>query len=325
MQTRTLGRSAMPVSEIGLGCWQLGGDFGPIQETSACNIIEAAVEQGITFFDTADVYGGGRSEQYVGQVLKDAPSNIKIATKYGRRENTYPDGYSLDDLRDSVRYSQDRLQRDCIDLLQLHCVPKPLLERGEIFDWLNTITEEGMIASYGASVETLDEAMLCLHQPKLTSIQLIFNLFRQRPKQSLFTEAQKKDVGIIVRLPLASGVLSGKFTKKTQFDSSDHRNYNKDGKAFSVGETFSGIEFNKAVSLAEKLKHYTKGAPLAEFAQRWILDHPAVSTIITGASSIEQVKSNVAATELEPVSEEVHQELFELYLEKFENLIRCDL
>ncbi|MBX2858941.1 MAG: aldo/keto reductase, partial [Cellvibrionaceae bacterium] len=176
-----------------------------------------------------------------------------------------------------------------------------------------------------ASVESLDEAMLCIQQPKISSLQLIFNIFRQRPKQSLLTEAMKKQVGIIARLPLASGVLSGKYTKKTEFDSGDHRNYNKDGQAFSVGETFAGVEFEKAVSLAEKLKVYTGGAPLAQFAQRWILDHPAVTTIITGASSTEQVKNNVAACDLEPISEEIHQKLFDFYLEKVENLVRCEL
>jgi len=316
----------MPVSEIGLGCWQLGGDFGPISESKACHIIEAALENGVTFFDTADVYGAGQSETYLGKMLSSAPAEIKVATKYGRGPNTYPTGYSLQDLRDSVRYAQDRLQKDSLDLLQLHCIPPAVLKNGEIFEWLNVIKQEGMISNYGASVETIEEAFLCLEDSGLTSLQIIFNLFRQRPKAELFQKALENNVGIIVRLPLASGVLSGKYKANHHFDATDHRNYNKNGDAFSVGETFSGIAFEQALEQVEKIKALIPGSlPMAEFAQRWILDHSAVSSIITGASSVEQVKSNVSASAVEPLSEELHARLYELYVNDIEPLIRCEI
>lgn len=325
MNIRRLGRSGLNISEVGLGCWQLGGDFGPIDSERARTIIETAKESGVNFFDTADVYGAGQSESYLGEVL-GAETDIKIATKYGRWDGVYPDGYSLTSLKDAVRRAQDRLKRDVIDLLQLHCVPRDVLERGEVFDHLREVQQAGLIANFGASVETIAEALICVDQPDLASLQIIFNLFRQNAKEELFGKAESNDVGIIVRLPLASGLLSGKFSLDSRFDESDHRNYNKNGDAFSVGETFSGIEFEKALGFVESLEGFKPEAyTMAQFAMRWILDHPAVSTIIPGASSIDQVKSNVAVSDLQALSSSLHDELFEFYKEKVEAAVRCEI
>ncbi|WP_075185317.1 aldo/keto reductase [Teredinibacter haidensis] len=326
MKNRTLGSSQLSVSEVGLGCWQLGGDFGPLSDESANNIIQAALEQGVNFFDTADVYGAGKSESYLGAALADAGSDIKIATKYGRGPGSYPDGYSLTDLRDSVKRAQDRLNRDCIDLLQLHCIPTEVMQHGEIFDWLREVQQEGHIASFGASVERVDEALICIEQNDLASLQIIFNMLRQRPLKDLFDKASERNVGIIVRLPLASGLLSGKYSSATTFDESDHRNYNKDGQAFSVGETFSGIEFSRGLELVDELNALKpEGYSMAQFAMRWILDQPAVTTIIPGASSPEQVAKNVSVSELAPLPTVLHEKLYQLYLDKVESFIRCPI
>ena len=324
--SRVLGASGLAVSEVGLGCWQLGGDFGPIDEPTAKAILEQAVADGITFFDTADVYGAGQSESYVGEVLAAIAPSAVIATKYGRGEGTYPDGYSLQDLRDSVKRAQDRLQRDSLDLLQLHCIPEQVLSEGAIFDWLREVQLEGHIKHFGASVETLREAHICLQHADLTSLQIIFNLMRQRPVTELLDQAAAQQVGIIVRLPLASGMLTGKFDQHTRFADSDHRNFNKDGNAFSVGETFSGIEFNKGLALVKQLEDFKPASlNMAQFAMRWILDHPAVSAIIPGASSARQVSQNAAIAELPPLDEALHNTLYEFYVKDIEPLIRCEV
>ncbi len=319
---RILGKSGFEVSECGLGCWQLGGDFGPIEDERAMQVIDAALAAGVNFFDTADVYGAGRSERYLGKVL-GAKKEILIATKYGRDGNTYPDKYSLTDMRDSIKRAQDRLQRDVIDLIQLHCVPTPVLKQGEIFNWLLSVQQEGLVKHFGASVETLEEALLCVDKAGLSSLQIIFNIFRQRPIESIFNKAVKNQVGIIVRLPLASGLLSGKYDSSTRFDESDHRNYNKDGAAFSVGETFSGIPFDKGLEFVQKLNTFKpETLSMTQFALRWILDHDAVTSVIAGASSVKQVKENTSASALAPLSESIHKSLFELYQKEIEKEIR---
>ncbi len=319
---RVLGKSGFEISECGLGCWQLGGDFGPIEDDRAYEVIHAALEAGVNFFDTADVYGGGKSESYLGQVL-GSKKDIFIATKYGRDGNTYPDKYSLEDMRDSIKRAQDRLQRDVIDLLQLHCVPTTIMEEGAIFDWLLQVQEEGLIKHFGASVETVDEALLCVQKPGLSSLQIIFNIFRQRALDTLFDQALANKVGIIVRLPLASGLLSGKYSSSSTFAESDHRNYNKDGAAFSVGETFSGIPFDKGLELVTELEsHKPADLSMAQFAQRWILDHKAVSTVIAGASSKKQVGENTSVSALKPLEDDVHKALYDFYLTKVEAHIR---
>lgn len=323
MRLREFGNTGLQISEIGLGCWQFGGDFGPIEHGTVNEIIAAALDSGVTFYDTADVYGGGASESFLGKYLQNLEPAPFIATKYGRWDGTYPDGYSLQDLRDSVKRAQDRLLRDSIDLLQLHCVPTAVLQRGEIFDWLRTVQQEGHIRFFGASVETIEEALVCTKQDDLTSLQLIFNIFRQRIIDEVFPTAVEKNIGVIVRLPLASGLLSGKYTKDTAFAETDHRNYNANGECFSVGETFAGVPFLKGVELANEIKTMLpEGMTMAQMAMRWILDHQAVSTIIPGASSPKQAQQNAEVSALPSLDQELHNRLYDFYRAEIEANIR---
>jgi len=296
MKTRRLGKTGYAVSEIGLGCWQLGGDFGPVGDETATAILDAANAAGISFWDTADVYGGGLSESRIGSHAKGP--GVHVATKLGRGGGLFPDSYSKDGVRKSLEGSAERLGVTSLDLAQLHCVPPAVLQAGDIFAWMDDFQAEGLVKHWGASVETIEEGLLCLEQPGLATLQIIFNLLRQDAAEQLLPKAAEKDVGIIVRLPLASGLLSGKYDKDTVFDATDHRNYNADGKAFSVGETFAGIEFSRGVELVTELKGLApSGMAMSQFALRWILDHPQVSTIIAGVSKPEQIADNVAASE----------------------------
>jgi aryl-alcohol dehydrogenase-like predicted oxidoreductase len=300
MKTRRLGRTGYEVSEIGLGCWQLGGDFGPVGDETAKAILDAANAAGISFWDTADVYGGGLSETRIGQHAKGP--NVHVATKVGRGGKMFPDGYSKDAVRASLKGSAERLGVATLDLAQLHCVPTAVLREGSIFGWMDEMQAEGLVRHWGASVETIEEGLICLEQPGCATLQIIFNLLRQDAATDLLPKAAEKDVGIIVRLPLASGLLSGKFDKNTRFAETDHRNYNRDGDAFSVGETFAGIPFDRGVELVQELKGLgPEGVPMSQFALRWILDHPQVSTVIAGVSKPEQIADNVAASERKPL------------------------
>lgn len=314
MKFRQLGNSDLRISDVGLGCWQLGGDFGPIESATVQQIIAIAAAQDINFFDTADVYGDGASESYLGEHLAQQNPKPVIATKYGRAGDVYPASYSLNNLRDSVLRAQDRLQTDAIDLLQLHCIPAQVLINGEIFDWLRIVQQEGHIRYFGASVETVDEGLICTEQEGLTSLQVIFNIFRQKLLDELLPKAQEKQIGVIARLPLASGLLSGKFTMETRFAQSDHRNYNRDGQAFSVGETFAGIPFSKGVELVQMLEQKIPAQfTMTQMAMRWILDHPAVTTIIPGASSAAQVIENAKVSDMPSLPDALHRELRDFY------------
>lgn len=302
------------MSEVGLGCWQLGGSWGesPSRET-AFAIMQSAVDSGVTFFDTANVYGDGQSEQFIGDFIRETKVAIRIATKYGRGA-VFPSGYSEASLRTAVEGSLERLGVDSLDLLQLHCIPTAVLEQGDVFDWLRTIQHEGFIKNFGASVESVAEGLLCMEQEGLQSLQVIFNIFRQKLVTDLLPQAEAKGVGIIARVPLASGLLSGKFTAQTQFASNDHRNYNRDGQAFNAGETFAGLPFEKGIALADELKALVpEGMTMAQMALRWILDHSVVSTVIPGASTAAQVLSNVAISDLTPLPPELHQKLTDIY------------
>lgn len=324
MNYRQLGKTGYRVSEIGLGCWQLGGDFGPIADDTANAILDAAAAHNINFWDTADVYGGGQSEQRIGN-FPHKPDNLLVATKVGRNPTLYPDGYSLATVRASLQASARRLGVHTIDLAQLHCVPPAVLEQGDIFTWMEELQNEGLVRHYGASVETIGEAFTCLENPGLATLQIIFNLFRQDAAEALLDAAKEKNVGVIVRLPLASGLLSGKFTRDSRFAEGDHRNYNRDGAAFSVGETFGGIPFEKGVELAEGLKALLPdNAHCGQAAQalRWILDHPAVSTVIAGASSPQQIANNASASGLAALSESTHRTLAEYYQKQVRPYIR---
>jgi aryl-alcohol dehydrogenase-like predicted oxidoreductase len=317
MKTRLLGKSGMVVSEIGLGCWQLGGDFGPVSDATADAILTAADRAGITFWDTADVYGAGRSESRIAAYLGAGRSDIRVATKVGRDPSLYPDSYTRGRLRRNIEGSLQRLRVEVLDLVQLHCVPPAALEAGELFGWLDELQDEGLIRAYGASVETLDEALVAAVHPRLASLQIIFNLFRQDAIDRLFPVARANDVGIIVRLPLASGVLTGKMRAGQAFAPSDHRHYNRHGEAFSQGETFSGIPFEKALSLTDSLRGLLPdGMSLAQMAVRWILDHPEVSTVIAGASRPQQVTENAAVSELAALPKELHTSLAAFYRDR---------
>ena len=296
MKTRVLGKTGYVVSEIGLGCWQLGGDFGPVGDETAWAILDAANAAGVNFWDTADVYGGGLSESRIGSHAKAA--GVHVATKLGRGTGLFPDNYSLEGMRASLMASAERLGVATLDLAQLHCVPAEVLRKGQVFGWMDQLKAEGLVRHWGASVETIEEGLICLEQPGCATLQVIFNLFRQDAAQALLPKAAERNVGVIVRLPLASGLLSGKYDKATRFDESDHRNYNADGAAFSVGETFSGIPFEKGVELVAELRGLAPEAmEMSQFALRWILDHPQVSTVIAGVSKPEQLADNVEASE----------------------------
>lgn len=323
MKTRTLGKSGFDVSEVGLGCWQLGGDFGPIDEPAALAILAAAAAAGISFWDTADVYGGGLSEQRIGRFLQDADVQPLVATKVGRDGQLYPSDYTKDRVRRNIEASARRLKRDAIDLVQLHCVPPEVLYAGDLLAWMEDFQQAGLVRHFGASVETLAEAAFVVTHPGLTSLQIIFNVFRQNAARDLFPAAIANDVGIVVRLPLASGVLSGKMTRNRKFDPTDHRQYNRSGDAFSQGETFSGIPFERAVDLVDSLRDWVPSSmTMAQMAMRWILDHEAVSTVIAGASRPGQVSENAAASDLPPLPAELHVQLGMFYRDRVENLIQ---
>ena len=314
MNTRRLGLHGFEVGEIGLGCWQFGGDFGPITDATAVSIMEMAAGSGVDFFDTANVYGGGRSEELIGRFNRSRAPRVIVATKYGRGPDAYPDKYTEAGLRRAIDASRRRLGVECLDLLQLHCIPPDVLRAGEIFGWLRQAESEGLIQRFGASVETVEEGMICLEQEGLLSLQIIFNLFRQKPAEKLFPRAREQGVGIIVRLPLASGLLSGKFDAGTSFHESDHRNYNCDGQHFNVGETFAGLPFAQGAELAGRIKSLVPaGMTMAQMSLRWILDHDEVSVVIPGASSPQQVGENAAASALAPLPAELHEKLADFY------------
>jgi aryl-alcohol dehydrogenase-like predicted oxidoreductase len=322
MNSRTLGKTGYLVSEIGLGTWQLGGDFGPVADDTATEILKTARSLDVNFWDTADVYGGGQSEQRIG-AFKDKKS-VLVATKLGRGPQF--EGmtrYTRAKVKDSLAASLERLGVEVLDLAQLHCIPIDVLRDGEIFTWLDDMRDAGMVRHWGASVETVEEGMLALRSPTCTAIQTIFNLFRQDAVDSLLPAAQEANVGIIVRLPLASGLLSGKMSKTTVFTEGDHRNYNRDGAAFYVGETFSGLPFDKGVAFADELKHWLpSGMSLADLALRWILDQPAVSTIIAGVSKPAQIKANAAVSRMDPLEPALVEKLKDFYIEKVRPEVR---
>ena len=335
MKARLASRLGMAVSEIGLGCWQLGAaDWGDVTEQAAFEILRASLEGGVTFIDTADVYGSGRSESLIGRFLKTLPTEkakgLFVASKLGRLRG-YTEGYTETLFRECTKASVERLGR-AIDLQQLHCVPPEALQAGRVFDWLRKLKAEGLIRHFGASVESMAEARVCLKHADVDALQIIFNIFRQKPMDELFAEAREKGVALIVRLPLASGLLAGKYTAGTRFPPADHRNYNKDGAAFNVGETFAGIPFEKAVELTEGIKPLlgiargaaatAAGVSMADLAMRWILDHEAVTTVIPGASKPAQAAANVRASELPALGAAAHEALRAFYAQRVKQHIR---
>ncbi|WP_027006096.1 aldo/keto reductase [Conexibacter woesei] len=300
MRSRKLGRTGHDVSEVGFGAWQIGADWGDVADDDAMATLEAAVEAGVTFFDTADVYGDGRSERLVGRLLAEHPeAGLFVATKMGRRLDQTVANYSPEHFRAWNDRSRENLGVDTLPLVQLHCPPTDLYYRPEVFEDLDAMVAEGRIAAYGVSVERVEEALKAIEYPGVATVQIIYNMFRQRPAALFFEEAAKRGVGVIVRVPLASGLLSGKYTRETSFAADDHRNFNRHGESFDVGETFAGVPFEVGLDAVEELRGLVPpDAALAAFALRWILMHPAVSTVIPGARSPEQARGNAAAADL---------------------------
>jgi aryl-alcohol dehydrogenase-like predicted oxidoreductase len=318
MNRRPLGRTGHDVSEIGFGAWQIGADWGEVADDDAMATLHAAADAGVTFFDTADVYGDGRSERLVGRLLRErAGEPLVVATKMGRRLEQTVANYSPEHFRAWNDRSRENLGLDTLPLVQLHCPPTDLYYKPEVFEDLEAMVAEGRIAAYAVSVERVEEALKAIEYPNVASVQIIFNLFRQRPAELFLREAARRGVGVIVRVPLASGLLSGKYTRETTFAADDHRSFNRHGESFDVGETFAGVPFDVGLDAVEELRALVPdGATLAAFALRWILMHPAVSTVIPGARSPEQARANAAAADLPPLSDGAMAQAARVYTER---------
>ena len=302
MDIRTLGRTRRTVSAIALGTWQLGGDWGEVTDTDARAVLDASAEAGVTLIDTADVYGDGRSEQLIGAYLSDRPGhNITVATKMGRREVQDPANFTLAKFRVWTDRSRTNLRTNTLDLVQLHCPPTAVFASDRVFEDLDTLVAEGAIAAYGVSVETADEALAAIARPNVATVQIILNAFRLKPLDDVLPAAIAAGVGIIARVPLASGLLSGKYTADTTFAANDHRTYNRDGSAFDVGETFSGVDFQLGVAAAHEFaallpgEAAASGFTTAQIALAWVAQLDGVSSVIPGARNVTQADSNAAA------------------------------
>ena len=316
MKFRILGKTGYNVSEISIGTWQLGGKWGePLDEEVAQNTLNTAVSNGINFFDTADVYKEGKSEQFCGKFSKTTKEKVYVATKCGRRLDPHDaEGYNEKNIRKFVDDSLKNMELNTIDLLQLHCPPTEVYYRPSVFDILDSLIDEGKVRNYGVSVEKVEEALKAIEFPNISTVQIIFNIFRQRPSELFFEQAKKKNVGIIVRVPLASGLLSGKFSKDTVFKEGDHRNFNREGQAFDKGETFSGVDYETGLKAVEKIKTiFENPENLAPYALRWILMFDAVSCIIPGASNFKHVISNTSASELPALTKSQMNEIQDIY------------
>jgi aryl-alcohol dehydrogenase-like predicted oxidoreductase len=315
MDERTFDRSGMHASVVGLGTWQLGADWGDVDDQQALAVLEAAAESGVTFFDTADVYGDGRSEQTIAAFLGGRPdAHVTVATKMGRRADQLPENYVLDNFRAWTDRSRRNLGVDRLDLVQLHCPPTPVYSRDEVFDALDTLVEEERVAAYGVSVETCAEALTAIARPNVTSVQIILNPFRTKPLREVLPAAREAGVGIVARVPLASGLLSGRYTKDTVFAANDHRTYNRRGEAFDRGETFSGVDYATGVEAAAEFAALApEGFTPAQLALRWIIEQPGVTTVIPGARSPEQARANAAAAKLPALPRETLTAIDDLY------------
>ena len=318
MEQRPLGRTGAEVSVIGLGTWQLGGDWGDLDDDAAEAVLEAALDAGVTLLDTADVYGDGRSEERIRKALAPRSERPFVATKAGRRADPFEAAqYTPENLRAWIDRSRRNLGVDTLDLVQLHCPPPETYEDDRVYDTLDTLVDEGAIAAYGVSVETVAEGMRALQRPNVQTLQVILNIFRRKPLEELLPAARAAQVGILARVPLASGLLSGKYEESTTFPADDHRNYNRHGDAFDVGETFSGVPFEVGVAAARAVAEIAGDTvPTAAFALRWVIDQPGVTTVIPGARNVTQVRGNVAAASLAPLSDAQLADLERLYDER---------
>jgi aryl-alcohol dehydrogenase-like predicted oxidoreductase len=315
MEKRRMDRLGREVSVVGLGTWQLGADWGQVDETDALTVLDAAAEEGVTFFDTADVYGDGRSERLIGQWRKANPdSGVLVATKMGRRVEQLPEHYTASNFRAWTDRSRTNLGVDTLDLVQLHCPPSAVIESDAVFDALDGLVDSGAIAAYGVSVETCEQALTAIARPGTASVQIIFNAFRRKPLDEVLPAAAAAGVGIIARVPLASGLLSGHYRHDTVFAADDHRTYNRHGEAFDQGETFSGVDYDTGVDAAAEFAALApQGATPAQTALRWVIQQPGVTTVIPGARSVEQARANARAAALPPLDQPVLDAVRDLY------------
>ena len=315
MEQRVLGRTGRPVSVIGLGTWQLGADWGNVTDSEALAVLQAAVESGVTFLDTADNYGDGRSERIIGRFIAgNAGQGLTVATKMGRRVDQVPENFTLGNFRAWTDRSRVNLGVDTLDLVQLHCPPAAVYSSDAVFDALDTLISEERIAAYGVSVETCEDALTAISRPGVASVQIILNAFRRKPLDEVLPAAAAAGVGIIARVPLASGLLSGRYTRDTAFSADDHRSFNRHGEAFDAGETFSGVDFDAGVDAAREFAALAvPGGTAAQTALRWVIQQPGVTTVIPGARNPDQARQNSAAAGLPPLGQRSLDAIENLY------------
>jgi aryl-alcohol dehydrogenase-like predicted oxidoreductase len=329
VEQRILGRTGRPVSVIGLGTWQLGADWGDVTESAAREVLEASAEAGVTFFDTADVYGDGRSEQIVGRFVAAHPdAGFTVATKMGRRLDQVPANYVATNFRTWIDRSRSNLGFDTLDLVQLHCPPSEVVDDDATYDALDRLVEDGSIAAYGVSVETVDQALSAIARPHVASVQIIINAFRLKPVEAVLPAAAEAGVGIIARVPLASGLLTGKYDASTTFGPDDHRSYNRDGSAFDVGETFSGVAFETGLAAAAEFaglvrSHLPDGVTTAQAALAWAAQQVGVTTVIPGARNADQARANAAAGELGPLPDRLLDGVRQIYDERIRESVHA--
>lgn len=326
MDQRTLGRTGRQVSVVGLGTWQLGADWGEVSESDALAVLEASTEAGVTFLDTADVYGDGRSEQVIARFLRaHGGDGITVATKMGRRAAQVPESYTPAAFRTWVDRSRRNLETDTLDLVQLHCPPSAVIDDDAVHDALDALVQDGSVAAYGVSVETVDQALSAIARPHVATVQIILNAFRLKPLERVLPAAREAGVGIIARVPLASGLLSGRYDRTTTFAPDDHRHYNRDGSAFDVGETFSGVDFETGVRAAHEFADLVRGHGLeltpAQAALAWVCQQPGVSTVIPGARNPDQARANAAAGSVAPLPDAFLDEVAALYARYFAEVV----
>ncbi|GAC1520726.1 MAG: aldo/keto reductase [Ktedonobacteraceae bacterium] len=316
MEYRALGRTGWNISEIGFGAWGIGGtEWGNTDDSTSLAALHRAIDLGVNFIDTADVYGDGRSEQLIAQVRKARSEQLIVATKAGRRlDRQVASGYNRQNLTSFVERSLRNLETDALDLLQLHCPPSEVYDMPEVFGILDDLTQQGKIRFYGVSVELVNDALTAITYPNVQSVQIIFNMFRLKPAEQFFAAARERHVGILARVPLASGMLAGKFQPQTHFAQNDHRNFNRHGEAFDQGETFSGVDYDTGLQAVERLRPLVPpGVSMAQFALRWILMFPEVTAAIPGAKNPQQAEDNVQAAALPPLGDEIMRQAREVY------------
>ncbi len=315
MEYRLLGRTGYRVSPISFGAWAIGGTWGPVDDRDSLAALHRALDLGVNFFDTADVYGDGRSERLIAGLRRERSEPFYVATKIGRRLNPHiAAGYTRENLAPFVERCLQNLEAEALDLVQLHCPPTPVYENDEVFGVLDDLVTAGKIRHYGVSVETVAEALRATERPNVQSVQLIFNMFRHKPAEQFFAAARERQVGIIARVPLASGLLTGNLRHDSKFDANDHRAFNRNGESFDRGETFSGVDYEAGLQAVEELRVLVPpGMTMAQFALRWILMFPEVSCAIPGAKNASQAENNVAAADAPPLSDDTMRQILALY------------